>query len=151
VLKRQINSGRQEGRRDDEAADLRVEARAGPRVVVQDYAAHVADCLAQAAEAHGDHEGPCFELEALDELDGEEDAEGAAEEGVHGEGGVVAVDCLVDWAQGGDGGAVLGGFLVGDGDRGVERHCGGGGARGGTCCRGGWRLDGEMLEVEGLE
>lgn len=146
MLKRQINSGRQEGRRDDEAADLRVEARAGPGVTMQDDTPHVADGLTEAAEAHGDHEGPCFELEALDELNGEEEAEGATEESVYGEGGVVAVDCLVDWAQGGDVGAVLGGFLVGDGDRGVERHCGDDGSRGGTCCRGGWRLDGEMLD-----
>lgn len=96
VLQRQIDAGGDEGRGDDEAADLGLEAVAGPGVGVHHDAADVADGLGQGAESEGDAEGPCLVADTLNEVDEAADGEDGAKKGVGGEGWGIAVDGLVD-------------------------------------------------------
>ena len=82
VLEREINPRGEEGRRDDDAADLDFEPVARPRVAVQHDAPHVAQAFGRAAEEERDEVGPGFVADAREQLHGGADAEEGAEEGV---------------------------------------------------------------------
>lgn len=77
---------------------------------MQHYASYVADEFAEAAQADANHVGVGFVADAEEELEDEGKAEGCGEEGVPGEGRVVAVYCGIDGTLGGDGGAPFGGL-----------------------------------------
>ena len=71
--------------------------------MVEHEAADVADCFDETAAGEGEGEGPCSVSDAEVELGDEEDDEERKEEGVGGEGGVVAIYRILDQAGGGDG------------------------------------------------
>ena len=54
-----VDGGAEEDGANGDEDDLHDEARVVPRVLVHDYAAHVADDLVDAAENHRGHEAPC--------------------------------------------------------------------------------------------
>ena len=115
MLQNQIDSRSQERGREDEQNDLDLERRLVVGVVVHHDAPDVSYALAQAAEAQGDHVGPCFAADAEDELGDGGEAEEGGEEGVGAEAGEVAVDCAFDGAFGAHFYAPVGYFYLGAG------------------------------------
>ena len=91
MLERDVERSGVEGRRDDETAHLHDEAVGAEGVVVQHYAAYVANELAQAAQRDGDAVGPGAILPPEGDVDEEADGEEGGEEGVCGQGGGVAL------------------------------------------------------------
>lgn len=67
---------------------------------MQHKAADIADCFHETAAGEGEGESPCFVFDAEVELGDEEDDEESEEEGVGGEGGEVAVNGVLDEADG---------------------------------------------------
>ena len=110
VFQGQVDARGDEGGSDDQAADLGLEAVAGPRVGMHHDAADVANGFGEAAEGEGDAEGPCPVADALDQLDQTAKGEERAEESVGAEIGCITVDGQVHGAVFGDVGAVFRGL-----------------------------------------
>ena len=108
MLQCEIDAGGDQGGRDDEADDLRLEAVLAVWVVVHDDATDVTDELAKAAETESNlsmvnslpsmfsvrthHECPRFVPYTLHNVDDHADTEEGCEEGIGTETGIVAVE-----------------------------------------------------------
>ena len=103
VLQGQIHAHGEPGGAHDQAADLHGETVVGEGVVVQHEAADVSDCFYKTAAGEGEGECPGFVSDAEVELGDQEGEEKGEEEGVGGEGREVAIDCVLDAADWGDG------------------------------------------------
>jgi len=117
MLQDQIDTGSQEGRREDQQYNLKLETQLIVRVVVHHDTANVATAFSSAAETDTDHVGPCFIADTEADLDEAAEAEEGGEEGVPAQRWVVAVDCAFDGTLETD---CLAG--VGDCDLGWGRH-----------------------------
>ncbi len=103
MLQCQIYARSKETRREHQTADLHLEARIRPRVLVHNEAPDVASHLAEYAEPDGEHECPCSCPCSDDELRDEDEAEERGEEGIGTQVRVVAVERRADgtvWCHG---------------------------------------------------
>lgn len=106
MFEHEIDRSRVEGWRNDETADLDVEADLGPGVVMEENAADVADDLGEACERHGDAIAPCAIATPKGEAGGCEEGEKYDKEDVSAEGGIVAIYCGFEGARWSDVGAI---------------------------------------------
>ena len=76
----------------NQAANLHGETVVGEGVVVKHEAANISDCFYKTAAGEGEGECPCFVSDPEVELGDQEGEKQGKEEGVGGEGGIVAID-----------------------------------------------------------
>ena len=97
-LQGEIDASGNESRSNNQAADLHLETSVGPRVIVHDDPAGVADRFGEGTEEHGDEECPHAVAEAQKGLHDQADGEEGEEEGIGAQVRVVTIDGLVDGA-----------------------------------------------------
>ena len=102
MLQSQIHRCCQEGRGDDQRDDLHLEHAGVPGIVVHFCPSDIAEEFEEAADGHGDHEGPGLDVGVYDDLHDAQDAEDGGEEDVTGDVGTVAIGRGFDGALGGD-------------------------------------------------
>lgn len=136
MLEAEVHGTGDEGGRDDEAANLDLEADGVEGVVPEHDTAYVADSFTQATQGHANHVSPCLVSDAESELNEETEAEETCEEAVPANAGIVAIECSLYGTQGRGNiniGTVLGGGRrdshfgrgsLGFGLRGVEKSSG---------------------------
>ena len=86
VFESQVDACGDEGRGDDQAADLDFEAVGGPGVVVEDDAADVAEGFGEGADGEGDQVRPGFVADAVEKVVDAAEGEDGGEEGVRAPG-----------------------------------------------------------------
>ena len=102
MFEREIYTSRDEGGGEDEARDLDLESQGGVGVRMHDDSTTVADCFPNSTERQDQCEEVCFVFEPKEELDDGSEGEEGYEEGVEPKGGIVPIDCVLNWTYWGN-------------------------------------------------
>jgi hypothetical protein len=99
VLEGQVDTGGNEGRRDDQAADLDLEAELVEGVVPEHYTTDVSDELAETAQCESNHVCPCLVSDSKNKLDETAKPKEGSEECVGSNVWCIPVESTLNWAQ----------------------------------------------------